>query len=120
VIVFMLLVVTPQILRWRGLGNRVGQTVLAQAGTSALFSLAMLPAAFALAPYARDPSPPNGVLVPGLFALALFVWKVRVDAAIWRHALDLRAHVALLLAVVLVIVQVLLQSLLSPPPPIET
>jgi hypothetical protein len=113
--------VTPWLLRGRGFGNRAMQTVLAQAGTGVLFSIAMLPAALALLPYvdARTPGvqPPPQAMVPALAALVLFVWKLRVDAAIWRHALDLAKPRALLLAVVLVVAELFLLLLFAPSVP---
>jgi hypothetical protein len=97
------------------------QTVLAQAGTGVLFSIAMLPAALALLPYvdARAPGvqPPPQAMVPAFAALVLFVWKLRVDAAIWRHALDLTKPRALLLAVALVVAELFLLLLFAPPVP---
>jgi hypothetical protein len=124
VTVLLLAGVTTWLLRSRGMGNRTAQTVLAQAGTGVLFSLAMLPAALALMPYveamqpqAGTPAPvPGQAMVPALAALVLFVWKLRVDASIWRQALDLRPPSALLLAIGLVLAELFLMVLLAPAP----
>lgn len=110
--------VTPWLLRARGFGNRTAQTLLAQAGTGLLFSLAMLPAALALLPYldtggGTGAASPQAML-PALGMLVLFVWKLRVDASIWAHALDVRRPQALLLAVALVVTELFLLILFAP------
>jgi hypothetical protein len=121
VTVLLLAGVTPWLLRAKGFGNRVAQTLLAQAGAGLLFSIAMLPAALALMPYvdAIQPQvqPPPQALVPALAALVLFVWKLRVDAAIWRQALELRPPLALALAIGLVFAEMFLLLLLAPAVP---
>jgi hypothetical protein len=113
--------ITPWLLASRGFGNRIAQTLLAQAGTGLLFSLAMLPVALALLGYVGAPEaraePPPQALLPAFAALVLFLWKLRVDAAIWGHALELRRPVALLLALGLVVAELVLLMLLSPSVP---
>ena len=117
--------VTPWLLGARGLGNRTAQTLLAQAGAGLLFSMAMLPAAFALLPYlatgdgtatGAGAAPPQAML-PALAMLVLFLWKLRVDASIWSHALDVRRQQGLLLAVVLVVTEIFLLVLFAPTVP---
>jgi hypothetical protein len=111
----LLVGVTTLLLRARGVDNRRIQTLLAQAGTGLLFSLAMLPLALALRPYVGvDTTPPTTAMLPALAALVLFVWKLRVDAAIWASALDLPRPRALLLAVLLVVAELVLLRLLAP------
>jgi hypothetical protein len=61
--------------------------------------------------------PPPQALVPALAALVLFVWKLRVDAAIWRQALELRPPLALALAIGLVFAEMFLLLLLAPAVP---
>jgi hypothetical protein len=121
VTLLLLVGVTTWLLRGRGFGNRAMQTVLAQGGSGVLFSLAMLPAALALMPYVdgstAGAAPPPQAMVPALAALVLFVWKLRVDASIWRHALELAPPRALLLAVVLVVAELFLLLLFAPPAP---
>ena len=113
--------VTPWLLRARGFANRTAQTLLAQAGAGLLFSLAMLPAALALLPHMIEregggAASPEAML-PALAMLVLFVWKLRVDASIWGHALDLQRPRALLLAVVLVAAELFLLVLFAPAVP---
>ena len=113
--------VTPWLLGLRGLHNRTAQTLLAQAGAGLLFSLAMLPAALALLPHMIEregggAASPEAML-PALAMLVLFVWKLRVDASIWGHALDLQRPRALLLAVVLVAAELFLLVLFAPAVP---
>ena len=117
--------VTPWLLGLRGLHNRTAQTLLAQAGAGLLFSMAMLPAAFALLPYlatgdgtatGAGAAPPQAML-PALAMLVLFLWKLRVDASIWSHALDVRRQQGLLLAVVLVVTEIFLLVLFAPTVP---
>lgn len=110
----LLVGVTVGLLRARGVDNRSTQTLLAQAGTGLLFSLAMLPMALALRPYLGDTQPPAMAMLPALAALVLFVWKLRVDAAIWAAALDVPRPRGLLLAVVLVVAELILLRLLVP------
>ena len=121
VTVLLLAGVTRWLLASRGFGNRTAQTLLAQAGTGLLFSLAMLPAALALMPYvdatAPAAQPPPQALVPAFAALVLFVWKLRVDASIWRQALELRPPLALMLAIALVIAELFLLLLFAPAVP---
>jgi hypothetical protein len=117
VTLFLLLGVTAHLLRWRGFGNRTLQTQLALAGTGLLFALAMLPTAMALLPHAGDPDPPASVMPFALGAIVLFFWKLRVDAAIWLQALELRPGQAYALAVALLLAESLLVLLLVPPVP---
>ena len=113
--------VTPWLLRARGFANRTAQTLLAQAGAGLLFSLAMLPAAVALLPYVTPDGTPGATppqaMLPALAMLVLFVWKLRVDASIWAHALDVRRQQGLLLAVVLVVAELVLLLLFAPAVP---
>ena len=113
--------VTPWLLGLRGLHNRTAQTLLAQAGAGLLFSLAMLPAAVALLPYVTPDGTPGATppqaMLPALAMLVLFVWKLRVDASIWTHALDVRRQQGLLLAVVLVVAELVLLLLFAPAVP---
>lgn len=116
VTLLMLVGVTTLLLGVRGVGNRTAQTLLAQAGAGVLFSLAVLPLAWVLRPYVGDAAarPPPTAMLAGLAALALFVWKLRVDAAIWADALEISRPRATLLAVVLVVAKLVLLRLLSP------
>jgi hypothetical protein len=114
---FLLFTVTARLLRWRGFGNRTLQTQLALAGTGLLFALAMLPTAMALMPHAGNPEPPASVMPFALVAIVLFFWKLRVDAAIWLQALELRPGQAYALAVALLLAEALLVLLLVPPVP---
>jgi hypothetical protein len=115
--------VTAPLLRARGFDNRLAQTLLAQAGTGFLFTLAMLPAAMVLLPYAvmaqaqAQVTPPPQAALAAFAGIVLFVWKLRVDAWIWMQALDLRRPRALLLAVILVIAELLLVPLFAGPVP---
>ena len=99
--------VTPWLLRARGFANRT--------------SLAMLPAAVALLPYVTPDGTPGATppqaMLPALAMLVLFVWKLRVDASIWTHALDVRRQQGLLLAVVLVVAELVLLLLFAPAVP---
>lgn len=117
VTLFMLLAVTAHLLRMRGFANRTLQTQLALAGTGLLFALAMLPTAMALVPHAGDPNPPASLLPFALGGMVLFFWKLRVDAAIWLQALELRPGQAYALAIGLMLTEFLLVLLLVPPVP---
>lgn len=117
VTLFLLFGVTAHLLRWRGFANRTLQTQLALAGTGLLFALAMMPTAMALVPHAGSQDPPPSVMVFALAAIVLFFWKLRVDAAIWRQALDLRPAPAYALTVALMVAEAMLVLLLVPPVP---
>ena len=116
VTLLLLVGVTTLLLRARGVDNRTAQTLLAQAGAGVLFSLAVLPLALAIRPYVGEdaPTPAMTPALAALGAIVLFVWKLRVDAAIWASALDLPRPRALLLAVVLVMAELVLLRLLAP------
>jgi len=115
--VFMLFGVTMALLGTRDARNRAAQTLLALAGSGLLFTLVMAPVAFSLEPYVDQPEPPRIALLPGLAALVLFVWKLRVEAFVWHHALDLRRGAAMALAIALVVVELALLLWLAPPVP---
>lgn len=112
----ILLGVTFTLLARRGLQNRGTQTLTALAGTGLLFSLAMMPLAMAMQPYLEVKEPPARVLLLALAAMVLVVWKVRVEAAIWRQALDVAATPALLLTLALMLGEATLLFLLAPTP----
>ncbi|MBP6596730.1 MAG: hypothetical protein KA196_04380 [Arenimonas sp.] len=112
----ILLGVTGGLLAWRKLENRGSQTLLALAGTGLIFTLAMMPMALALQPHLGDTEPPPQVMVYALAALGLFVWKLRVEAAIWRQALDIPASPAYALTLALVLAEAVLLFLFSPAP----
>lgn len=111
-----LLGVTGGLLAWRKLENRGTQTLLALAGTGLIFTLAMMPMALALQPHLGNKEPPPQVMVYALAALALFVWKLRVEAAIWRQSLDIAILPAYALTLGLVLAEAVLLFLFSPVP----
>lgn len=115
VTLFVLAGLLPQLLRWRGFAARMPQTVLAYAGTSLFFSLALLPLALLFQPWAGAADPPRYLFFPGLVVVGLFLWKLRIDAAVLRSALELGRPMAQLLAVALFALQFVLQLVLAPP-----
>lgn len=114
VTVVLLLGVTQALLRWRGLENRRMQTLLALAGSTLFFALAMMPLLLSLQPYLGAENPPASVLLSALAAMFLFFWKLRVEAAIWRQSLDLASGQAYALALALVLAEALLMLWLVP------
>jgi hypothetical protein len=116
VTLIMLLGITPVLLERRGLGNRMVQTLTALAGSSLYLSLATLPIASALAPHLDSKEPPPMAFFLSLAAVFLLIWKVRVEAAIWRQALDITAAPALMLTLGLMLVEFLLMFLFLPAP----
>jgi hypothetical protein len=108
--------VTSALLRLRGLDNRRAQTLLALAGSGVIFSLAMMPVAHALRPYLDDKSPPPQMLALALAAVILFVWKLRVDASIWRQAMGIPVLSSYGLALSLMFGEAILLGLLVPVP----
>ena len=107
---------TLALLRFRAMDNRAPQTLLALAGTSLLFSLVMMPLALALRPYLGDKDPPASMMLFALAAIFTFVWKLRVEAAIWRQALEIPVSAAYLLTFVLLLTEALLLMVLVPTP----
>jgi hypothetical protein len=108
------------LLRLRGMANRTVQTQLAMAGAGLLFTLAMLPVALVVMPAAPgSPAAPAEIsslaLIASLAAIVLFVWKLRVDAAIWRQSLEIPVGAAYVLAVSLVLAEFFLILGVSPP-----
>jgi hypothetical protein len=117
----LVLAVPAWLLRLRGMANRTVQTQLAMAGSGLLFALAMVPVALVVLPAAQQPPAPTAVsglaLMASLTAIVLFVWKLRVDAAIWRQSLELPVGAAYVLAVSLVLAEFFLVLGISPPVP---
>lgn len=108
--------VTGALLRVRGLDNRRMQTLLALAGSGVIFSLAMMPVAHVLGPYLDAKTPPPEMLAFAVAAVFLFVWKLRVDASIWRQALGIPVLSAFGLALALMFGEAILLGLLVPVP----
>lgn len=114
-----LVLATPAwLLRLRGMANRTAQTQLAIAGAGLLFTLAMVPVALAMLPATQSPENVSGLaLAASLAAVVLFFWKLRVDAAIWRQALEIPVGAAYVLAASLVLAEFFLILGVSPPVP---
>jgi hypothetical protein len=112
----MLLGVAPVLIERRGFANRVMQTLLALAGSALVFSLLMLPMAFRLQPWLESEDPSQAALGLSLVFVFLFVWKLRVEAAIWRQALEISTTRAYLLTVALMVAEVMLLFFLMPAP----
>lgn len=96
---------------------RYVQTLSAFAGSSVLFMLALMPLA---QPIANLPAPtpdavPSGTqVVVSLLSLVLLVWKLAINAHIWRHALDWPRGGAVLLAIGLFLLELALVRALFP------
>ena len=113
----LLLGVPWLLLGWRGHRNRYLQTLTALAGVGVLFKLAMLPLALAIAdlpvPQTPEQLAPAQVVV-GWLTLALLSWRMVVNAHVFRHALDLRFGMALLLVLAVFALELVLsQALLA-------
>lgn len=105
--------VTAGLLRWRGLGDRLPQTLLGFFGTGIILNLISAP----LARWALDESaaePVRGVAIAGL--VALLVWSLVIVAHIYRNALNVPFAVGLLIAVIYFFVWMQLNALLFPQP----
>lgn len=114
VTVLILFGATLALLRFRAMENRASQTLLALAGTSLVFSLVMMPLALALRPYLGNDNPPPAMMVVALAAVFAFFWKLRVEAAIWRQALEIPLASAYLLTLALLMSEALLLLALVP------
>ena len=107
---------TLGLLRFRAMENRGSQTLLALAGTSLVFALVTLPLSLVLLPYQGDENPPAWLMVFVLAVVFTFFWKLRVEAAIWRQALEIPVPAAYLLTLALLMAEALLLLLLVPAP----
>ena len=67
-------------------------------------------------PYLGSDNPPPSMLLVMLAAVFAFFWKLRVNAAIWRQALEIPVSAAYLLTLVLLLAEALLLFALVPAP----
>lgn len=105
--------VTAGLLRWRGLGGRLPQTLLGFFGTGIILNMISAP----LARWALDDSaaePLRSLAIAGL--LILLGWSLAIVAHIYRSALDVPFAAGLMIAVVYFIVWMQLNALLFPQP----
>ncbi len=107
---------TLALLRFRAMESRAAQTLLALAGTSLLFALVMMPLAMVLRPHLGSENPPSSVMVFALAAVFAFVWKLRVEAAIWRQSLEIPVSAAYLLTLGLLLAEAMLLFAMVPAP----
>jgi hypothetical protein len=77
----------------------------------------MMPLAIVLRPYLGDENPPPSMMLFALAAVFAFFWKLRVEAAIWRQALEIPVPAAYLLTFALVLAEAGLLYLLVPAVP---
>ena len=107
---------TLSLLRFRGMANRATQTLLAVAGADFFFALLTMPVLLAVEPHLRSEDPPGEILALMLVAVFAFFWKLRVNAAIWRQALEVPVSAAYLLTLALLVAEALLLVALVPAP----
>ena len=103
------------LLRLRQRLPRYVQTLTAFAGSSVLFMLALLPLAQPIAslpPPTPDAVPTAAQVAVSLASLVLLVWKLAINAHIWRHALDWPRGGAVLLAIGLFLLELALVRVL--------
>lgn len=93
-------VIITLLLRYRGLGVRVHQTIGALAGTGFLFGLMSIALLSALNP--GEPQPEIAFLY-----LGLFLWSLAVDGHIYRHALSTPLGLGVLLAVTIFLINLM-------------
>lgn len=116
VTVLLLFGATLALLRWRDMANRATQTLLAVAGTEVLFALVTMPLLLLVQPHLGSDNPPPSMLLVMLMAVFAFFWKLRVNAAIWRQALEVPVSAAYLLTLGLLLAEALLLFALLPAP----
>jgi hypothetical protein len=102
---------TTLLLRWRGLGQRVPQTLVGMAGTGALFTLMAFPAMVSLLAAAEQGGDAS---LPSLLLLALMLWNLAVIGHIWRHALNTTLAIGMSLAVAYALLSLALLATLFP------
>jgi len=102
----MLVGVPWLLLRLRARSGRLVQTLIALAGTSLLFTLALVPLLLITAANPIDPAAPapSSMLI-SVAVLLLVVWKLMVNGHILRYALDWPPLAAALLALGLFLVE---------------
>lgn len=77
------------LLQLRGRGARFVQTLIAMAGTGLLFTLAAVPLLVGIVGVSVTSQPPSpSVQILIVLLLLMVLWKLMVDAHIWRQALD--------------------------------
>ncbi len=110
------LFVTRLVLRLAGHENRYWQTLLALAGSGLLFAAVAAPLRIAIGPI--DPAILQGTVAPpaGYMAIALLgLWRLIVIGHIWRHALQIRLPVGVLVGLGLFILETALIVVLFAP-----
>ncbi len=82
------------LLRLKGYGERVQQTLSAMAGTGFIFGLMSIPLLLQFQPNTSQPA-------IALAYLGLFAWSLAVDGHIYRHALSIKMSMGVLTAVLI-------------------
>jgi hypothetical protein len=116
VTVLMVFGATVTLLRLRNLANRTAQTLLAVTGIEVLFALVTMPMLMVVQPHLGSENPPGSALVVMLAAVFAFFWKLRVNAAIWRQALEIPMSAAYLLTLLWLLCEALLLFAFVPAP----
>lgn len=86
--------------------ERFVQTLIAMTGTGLLFTLAVAPLLFFIAAMPGTSPPPPQALWLTLMVLVLLMWKLTIDAHIWRQALDWPQAGGMLLALGMFFVEI--------------
>lgn len=105
---------TLGLLRFRGMASRASQTLLAVVGAEVLFALVTMPLLLLVQPHLGNENPPASLLPVMLAAVFAFFWKLRVNAAIWRQALEIPVSAAYLLTLALLLCEALALYMLVP------
>jgi len=100
----------------RGMRNRFVQSATALLGCALVFNLLSVPVALLLpepGPLPQEPTPL--LLLLGLVSLPLLVWKIVVDAHVFRHSLDLPFLSGMVIALLWIVAAMALASLAGAP-----
>ncbi len=111
-----LLVSTRVVLRLAGRDARYWQTLLALTGSGLLFTAVLAPIRIGIG--VIEPGMLTGAepLPPGFTPLVILgLWRLVVLGHIWRHALEIRLRLGMLLAVSLAVLEVVVMALLFAP-----
>jgi hypothetical protein len=104
------------ILTLRGMRNRFVQAATALLGCALVFTLLSVPIALLLE---EPPTPPQQLaplqLVLGLISLPLLVWKIVVDAHVFRHSFDVPFLSGIVIALLWIIAAMAVASLAGAP-----
>jgi hypothetical protein len=104
------------ILQMRGLGNRFVQAATALLGCNLAFTVFAIPVALLTGdtPPATPEAMTPGQVLAGIVALPLLLWKIAVDAHVFRHSFEIPFLSGIVIALLWIVAALALSSLGAP------